>query len=276
MALAFYQGNDHQSFVIERSERQALLIHGFMGTPATLRPIATALARQGWTVRVPLLPGFGSDISQLEQTCWRDWVRTASDVWREIATQAEQTLLFGFSMGGALALHLAAEHSPDKLVLAAPFWRLHDPRVPILPLLQYAQRHVRPFGSLDLTNESIRERLERLLPEIDLADADMQRQVQEEFLIPTAAVYGLCKIGRLAYEKAPLVKSSALIVQGIHDLIVHAQDTRELVRYLGGPVRFHEVHADHTLLREENSAFPAVLRAIQDYLVEPEDAYVVS
>jgi len=36
-----------------------LLLHGFTGSPASMRPWGEALADRGWTVRVPRLPGHG-------------------------------------------------------------------------------------------------------------------------------------------------------------------------------------------------------------------------
>ena len=37
-----------------------LLVHGFTGSPSSMRPWAEYLNQKGFTVRVPLLPGHGT------------------------------------------------------------------------------------------------------------------------------------------------------------------------------------------------------------------------
>ncbi|WP_246354762.1 alpha/beta hydrolase [Nocardioides ungokensis] len=37
-----------------------LLLHGFSGSPASMKPWAHALAERGYAVEVPLLPGHGT------------------------------------------------------------------------------------------------------------------------------------------------------------------------------------------------------------------------
>ncbi len=48
-----------------------LLVHGFTGSPASMKPWAQALADQGYAVEVPLLPGHG--------TRWQDLNRVEVD-----------------------------------------------------------------------------------------------------------------------------------------------------------------------------------------------------
>ena len=43
MPLKVFQGEHHADFLIERGEPAALLIHGFPGTPAEMRPLAPLL-----------------------------------------------------------------------------------------------------------------------------------------------------------------------------------------------------------------------------------------
>ena len=60
-----FQGDEHQPFHWNGGQPAALLVHGFPGTPAEMRPLGTALHQAGWTVYGPLLPGFGPDIVTL-------------------------------------------------------------------------------------------------------------------------------------------------------------------------------------------------------------------
>ena len=49
-----------------------LVIHGFTGSPASVRPWAAELAAQGWTVRVPRLPGHGTRWQDMSVTRWEE------------------------------------------------------------------------------------------------------------------------------------------------------------------------------------------------------------
>jgi hypothetical protein len=80
-AIEFFSGAEHAAFRLDGGAPAALLLHGFLGTPAEMRGLAGALNRQGWTAEVPLLPGFGSDVATLtERRCmeWLDAVEAAA------------------------------------------------------------------------------------------------------------------------------------------------------------------------------------------------------
>ena len=101
-----------------------ICVHGFTGTPYEMHYLGAALARTGATVRGPLLPGHGTSIGDLEQTRWEDW---AAAVEREVDTmhrRCRQVAVVGQSLGGLLALHLAARRPGLAAVaaLATPLW----------------------------------------------------------------------------------------------------------------------------------------------------------
>lgn len=77
-----------------------LLLHGLGGTGATMAPLAAALAEHGHEVHTPTLPGHGSEPTALLTTSWADWLAAATEVPCDVAV--------GQSMGGNLALALAA------------------------------------------------------------------------------------------------------------------------------------------------------------------------
>ena len=99
-----------------------LLCHGFTGTPQSLRPWAEHLAGEGFTVRLPLLPGHGTRWQDMARTGWQDWYSCVESELARLAQYCTTTLVFGLSMGGTLALRLAQCH-PDVvagLVLVNP------------------------------------------------------------------------------------------------------------------------------------------------------------
>ena len=43
----------------------ALVVHGFTGTPQSMRGLAQAFARAGYAVELPLLPGHGTTVDDM-------------------------------------------------------------------------------------------------------------------------------------------------------------------------------------------------------------------
>jgi carboxylesterase len=89
-----------------------LLIHGFTGSPNELLELGEFLASKKLTVYIPTLPGHGTHSGDLFNYTWRDWVDAVKTAYHELKAICEEVFVCGLSMGGALALHLAA-HEPS-------------------------------------------------------------------------------------------------------------------------------------------------------------------
>jgi carboxylesterase len=119
-----------------------LVVHGFTGTPQSMRPWAQHLAGAGYSVRLPLLPGHGTRWQELNRTGWHDWYGEVERSFHELRTRCSQVFAAGLSMGGLLSTKLAIDQGPrvTGLLLVNPIY-LHTNRLlPVLPLL----RHVVP------------------------------------------------------------------------------------------------------------------------------------
>ncbi|WP_280700016.1 alpha/beta fold hydrolase [Kitasatospora sp. GP82] len=116
-----------------------LLVHGFTGSPQSLRPWADHLAAAGLTVALPLLPGHGTRWQDLRLTRWEDWYAEVDREFRELADECEQVFVCALSMGGSLALRLAARHGEAVagLVLVNPSVRSDNPASVLLPVLRH-------------------------------------------------------------------------------------------------------------------------------------------
>ena len=265
-ASTFYGSSEHQTFTLGEGPKKALLLHGFPGTPAELRPLAKVLCASGWQAAAPLLPGFGVEIPRLGERRWQDWQGAALAHWQEVRREAQRTLLVGFSMGAALALHLAAAQPPDKLVLIAPFWRMNDSRTHLLPVVKYVMPTLRPFEKADFGDKNVRRRFEVMLPDVDLDDPNVQAWLRREVILPTSSVDELRKLGRSAYQVAKQVGAPTLILQGFGDTTVRPKDTRTLLTRLSGPVTLHEFSGDHDVVKPHGQGHETLLNLLKGAL----------
>jgi carboxylesterase len=101
-----------------------LLIHGFTSSPTEMAELATLLSTQGYTIRAPRLPGHASTPQDLLRVSHHDWVATAEQAFQALRSITQKQIAIGLSMGGTLALHLAAHHAFAGVVALAPALKL--------------------------------------------------------------------------------------------------------------------------------------------------------
>lgn len=90
-----------------------LLSHGFTGSPASMVPWGRHLADQGFAVDVPRLPGHGTTWQEMNTTGWRDWYAELDRAFDKLHANCDQVVVGGLSMGGGLALKVAADRGSD-------------------------------------------------------------------------------------------------------------------------------------------------------------------
>ncbi len=116
-----------------------LLIHGFGGSLFEMEPLIAPLKEAGLVVRGIQLPGHGGDSLPFEKSFFNDWLNAAECAYLDLAAQVERVFVIGFSMGGTLALALAARHQPAGLIcISAPVHTLRLFPWPVRNLRLYA------------------------------------------------------------------------------------------------------------------------------------------
>jgi carboxylesterase len=121
-----------------------VLVHGFTGSPVSMRPWADYLATAGLAVELPRLPGHGTTWQQMNTTAWTDWYAEVDRSFLALAANCDDVLVAGLSMGGCLALRLAEER-PDQvagIVLVNPSVASENRQLSAVPVLKHVLKSV--------------------------------------------------------------------------------------------------------------------------------------
>ncbi|GAA4388669.1 MULTISPECIES: carboxylesterase [Brevibacterium] len=208
------------------SEVGVLLLHGITGSPAAWRPIAEQLIADGTAVRVPLLPGHGTVWQDLNAATWADWRTAAARELADLRGRHSAVVVAGLSMGGALALELAAAApAGDRegalgeifgLVLVNPALRVDSPLRTALPLLQHLVPSVAAIGN-----------------DIELPDQDEVAYPRT----PLRAIASMQRGQRSLLQRLWRITVPTVICQSGTDNVVGPWSARQLRARLAGPVR---------------------------------------
>jgi carboxylesterase len=124
-----------EGFTLERRGAPAvLLLHGAGDTPQTLRYLAEFLYARGFHVSAPLLPGHGRTLRDFARVTADELTRAAESSYAALRASHEWVAVIGLSMGGALAVQLAADNP------ALPAIGLLAPYLSMPPRIEWAAR----------------------------------------------------------------------------------------------------------------------------------------
>jgi carboxylesterase len=200
--------------------RGVLLLHGFAGTPPELRLLADWLAGHGFLVHAPLLAGHGTSPEEMAATGRRDWIRSAEVALDQLLERCPHVGVAGQSMGGTLALHLAATRPEVEAVVsqAGLLW-LRDWRLRVLPVAKSVIRWEVPSQQVDLYRvEGIRE-------------------LHSYPKRPTAAILELVRLGKQVRSEMAAVVAPLLVLQGGRDSVVDPANADQILALAGSSVR---------------------------------------
>ena len=187
-----------------------LLLHGFSGSPASMRPWANHLAGRGYAVEVPLLPGHGTRWQDLNRVRWTDWYAEAESALDRLLATCDAVVVASLSMGGSLALRLAQERGADVtgLVLVNPFVSSARPELRALPVLK------------------------RVVPSLKGVVNDIKKPGQDEVGYPRLPLKGLAQVvemWRTVVPDLPRVTQPLLYFRSSQDHVIDDSSSRTVL-----------------------------------------------
>ncbi len=229
-----------------------LLSHGFTGSPFSMRPWALSLAERGYGVEVPRLPGHGTSWQEMNKTTWADWYGEVSRAFEQLRAQSDVVVVAGLSMGGALALRLAADN-PDRiagLVLVNPAVNTLRKDVLALPVLKH------------------------VIPAFPGVANDIKKPGVDEHgyaKTPLKAAASMMAAWKVLRGDLPLVKTPVLLFRSVEDHVVDASSAPLILRGVSSsdvterllPNSYHvaTIDNDAPVIFEESAAFIARVTA---------------
>ena len=131
--------NDYSADGSTHSDIGILLVHGFTGSPASMRPWAHFLNAHGYTVRVPRLPGHGRQWQDLNEVSWKEWPAKVESELAILQKNCKKVFIFGLSMGGGTSLNVAEKHPVDGIVLVNPMIHIPGLLIKFAPIIAALQ-----------------------------------------------------------------------------------------------------------------------------------------
>jgi esterase/lipase len=206
-----------------RSGRPAmgvLLIHGYMASPAEVRPLAEHLAGRGCWVYAPRVAGHGTAPEDLALRTHAEWIASAEAGYALLAARCRHVVVGGFSNGAGLALELAARMPRVAAVVAvSPPLRLKDFSARFVPAMDVWNRMLKKVHPEGGHREFIPNAPEH--PQINYLRN------------PIAGIRELERLMEQVEEKLAAIRAPALVVQASGDPVVDPRGSQRIFERLG-------------------------------------------
>jgi carboxylesterase len=197
----------------------ALVLHGFTGSPVSMRPLAEALADAGFIVEMPRLPGHGTSVEDLAETGWDDWLTEAERAL--VALQARspdgKVVVAGLSMGGALTAALAEGH-PELagiVLINAPVAAPPELAAGLEEMMAGGMEIIDSIGG-------------------DIADPDADEASYDA--TPLRPLLTMLMAGEDVRARLSEIRQPSLIITSRQDHVVNPEDSDVLADNISGPV----------------------------------------
>lgn len=192
----------------DRGRVGVLVIHGFGGSPRSVQEFALRLVEAGHTVALPLLTGHGLTPEDMERARWTEWTADVEKAFGWLVERSDQVFVTGLSMGGTLALWLAAHH-PEAAGLVTVNAAVRHPQELLM----------RTLGCLGFPRWA-----KGIANDTKLKDVDEGAYPR----LPMRATRQFAQLLAEVRKDLPLVRCPALIFSSAVDHVVRSANQREI------------------------------------------------
>lgn len=191
-----------------------VLVHGFTGSPAAMRPWAEFLHSRGYSVRVPRLPGHGTKPEDLNEVTWPEWPAKVASEISELQKICSQIFIAGLSMGGGTTLNIASTHGDlvDGIILVNPMIHVRG----ISPSLAYVISRIKKFGKS--------------------VGNDIKRKGVTEYSyqkLPYRGIYQLLTMLKITRAALPKISTPMQLFHSVDDHTLPISNTEIIMREIG-------------------------------------------
>ncbi len=217
-------------------EDAVLLLHGLAASPLEMRYVARALHRDGFSVHVPHLHGYGYGGVATDS---REWHARACTIFDQLRRDYRTVSIGGLCIGAVLALSLAAEKGRDVAALSllsttlaydgwsVPWYRFLLPFGYYTPLRHvYAYHEREPYG---LKNEVLRKRIARTAQQAALTEAGASS-------LPMNHIYQAMRLIGRVKRNLGHVLAPALVVHAVDDDTASVKSADFVIDHIGSQV----------------------------------------
>lgn len=223
-----------------------LVLHGFTGSPWSMRPLAEHVMSLGYSVELPCLPGHGTSWQDMSRFSRHAWLAEVDRAYWRLRAQGCDVVIAGLSMGGALALYQSARRPVIGTIVINPY--VVDP-TPLLSLSPYAKFFISSTSSIAS----------------DIAVEGVDEGAYDR--VPTAAAAQLHFLGRQLRPVIPSLSEPVLYFRSRQDHVVSDASHRYFLKNALCPVEFIEL---------ENSYHVATLDYDAPFIFEHATVFLTS
>ncbi len=227
-----------------------LILHGFTSSLDCVRPLVPMAEQLDMPYRMPVLRGHGTHPKDLRGVRASDWYADALTALHELRDETERVVVCGLSMGGLVALQLAADQPAliGGVATIAAALRFVDPLARFSPLLA----RVMPTFKIDAGKGFSDQQLA-------LASTNYPHFATDAFV-------SLYRYGAIVRSLLPQVKAPLLVIHSKVDRIVKPSSAHTIYDEAGSQhkeLRWFE-RSGHEMLQDCEA--PAVVATIETFI----------